>query len=1169
MPKLMTRAHALAVRAATTRTGQRLRRPRLSVIVPFYNVEKYLADCLDSILSQGFRDFELLLVDDGSPDGSRAIAEQYVARDSRVRLLTRPNGGLGAARNTGVRAARGRYLTFIDSDDLLPPGALGALVAQADETGADIVAGAVERFDSQRRWQPSWVPSVHREKRVGVTVGEFPALLRNLYTWNKVYRRDFWQRQGLWFREGVAYEDQPIVTQLFIAAERIDVIPDLVYLYRARDDKSSISQQTASLKDLRDRIEAWRVSEEAFGQDKSSPIWQAWLATLFDAHFHWYLTSRGTADDDYWNELVAAVRHYSDQAEQWVWDRTMPPQRVLIELARRDRRDDAQELVRRDHSRITLWPTEVRDHGLMLLLPFHDDPELDEELFLLRPEQLSMAHVVENLHWVEEGGRHTCEVSGWALVRKLDLAHTDAVTSLVLRNERTGAEQVHVASGHPSPCLPPPVDDVWSDSRNGTFLVRFDVDELTAGARDGDEWSVHLRIEAGKFAVEGPVTRLLRSGAAGAVPALHLDSATRLRCNWTFRRPLRLAYDTSGVPMRAVGIEGRTLHGEVADASVTSVEVVCGEETASGRVSGGRFAVELPATRALPHGELREWRVLAHGKESGPRRLVPDPHTVAEPAPGARLVVDTNRNGELVVQEFSRVAEAVDAEVREDGGIVVHGRLLGSAGGRVRLRTTLHAQESFGLWADVVDGRFEATHDLRHDYFRFGRLPLPVGEHDLHLELEAQPGEWLTVEIGDELSAQLPVRIDTAAHEGNLLRGPGGGLRVGLLRPIREDRGKYAQRLLQEQGSSRPGLTHGILFRAYFGERATDNGLSIQAELARRGSDLPVYWAVQHHGIPVPEGGIPVVVNTREWYDLIGSVKYFVDNMFQPQYLRKREGQVYVQTFHGYPFKVMGRTHWQQQQFSQAKIDAYDERAAEWDHLVSPARYATPLLQREFNYHGDVLEIGYPRNDVLFSPQRDQLREVVRRSLGIRPDQKVVLYAPTFRDYLSENDQSALMVDFFDFEAAHRALGDDWVILIRGHAFNARTRLRAGAQPGCIDVTDYPEVSDLYLASDAAIADYSSLRFDYGVTGKPMVFHVPDLQRYKDTRGWLFDYEPTAPGPLVDTTEEVVAHLRDLDALRSTFAPAYERFRADYLDLEDGRAGERFVDAVIASRGDA
>jgi CDP-glycerol glycerophosphotransferase len=126
-----------------------------------------------------------------------------------------------------------------------------------------------------------------------------------------------------------------------------------------------------------------------------------------------------------------------------------------------------------------------------------------------------------------------------------------------------------------------------------------------------------------------------------------------------------------------------------------------------------------------------------------------------------------------------------------------------------------------------------------------------------------------------------------------------------------------------------------------------------------------------------------------------------------------------------------------------------------------------------------------------------------------------------------------------------------------------------GSRRGCIEVTDYPEVSDLYLAADAGIVDYSSLRFDFGVTGKPMIFHVPDLQRYKDTRGWLFDFEPTAPGPLVDTTEEVVDRLLDLDGVRAEHAAAYQRFHDDYLDLDDGHAGQRLVDAVFVPRGDA
>ena len=1167
MPDLGDVARRLAARTARTRVGQRLRRPRLSVIVPFYNVEKYLAECLDSILAQDFRDIEVLLVDDGSPDGSRRIAERYVARDQRVRLLTRPNGGLGAARNTGVRAARGSYLTFVVSDDRLPAGALRVLMAQASRSGSEIVMGAVERFDSRRRWRPTWLPAVHTHPRTAVTLDEFLPLLRNLYTWNKVFRRDFWERQGLWFREGVAYEDQPIITQLFARATSIDVIPDVVYEYRARDDKSSISQQTASLKDLRARIEAWRLSEESFRKELSPQGYQGWLATLFNAHFHWYLASAGTIDDTYWEELTAAVRHYSAQAEPWVWEATEPAQRVLVELARQDRRADAQELVRRQHTKASLWPAEVRDDGILLQMPFHDDPALPTDLFLLRPEQMTVEHSVENIRWIEDGGRVWGELTGSAFILKVDLARFSAQISLILRNVRSGVEFVHSATQSPRASTPLAMDDLWCDYSAGTFRIRFPVEELVEHSEEGDQWEVCLQVVAAGFTATTPVTRVLRSGAAGRVPGGLLGDGRRVRAEWRFGQALRFVLDSNCVEVHGLGVGGRRLSGTLAAGHrIARVEAVSGGARVTARVADDHFALELPPVPPPAPGEGREWQIRVAGE--GGQRLVVAPSDVPRPRADQHLVVQTNRSRELIVIESTARALAESATTTPTGELVIDGLALGSLD-RFRLRAVRFDMECIGAPAEVREGEFRAVLDLRHEFYRFGRQPLAAGSYDLFVDLLDGSDLSFPLQIGPRLRSDLPVRVDTHDHEGNLLRGPTGAVQLRLARPLGDVRGKYAQNKLRSRRSTTSGLTRGILFRSYFGERATDNGLSIQEALRRRGSDLPVYWAVQDYGVPVPEGSTPVLVNSREWYDLLGSVKYYVDNMYQPEYFQKREGQVLVQTFHGYPFKVMGHTHWRHQQFSQAKIDAYDARAAEWDYLVSPARYATPLLRREFNFHGEVLEIGYPRNDVLFSSERDALRHRVRESLGIRPDQTVVLYAPTFRDYLAEDDQSAVMVDFFDFEEAQRGLGDDYVLLIRGHAFNARTRLRHGSRGNSIDVTVYPEVSDLYLAADAAVVDYSSLRFDFGVTGKPMIFHVPDLERYKAARGWLFDFELTAPGPLARTTEEVVGQLRDLDGVQARHRSDYEVFRADYLDLEDGKAGERFVDAVIVPRGDA
>jgi CDP-glycerol glycerophosphotransferase len=227
------------------------------------------------------------------------------------------------------------------------------------------------------------------------------------------------------------------------------------------------------------------------------------------------------------------------------------------------------------------------------------------------------------------------------------------------------------------------------------------------------------------------------------------------------------------------------------------------------------------------------------------------------------------------------------------------------------------------------------------------------------------------------------------------------------------------------------------------------------------------------------------------------------------------------------------------------------------------------LLRREFRYAGEVLEIGYPRNDALLAPEADAVRATVRASLGIDDGQVVVLYAPTFRDATARRNHQAQLIDLLGVDALAAELGDGYVVLNRSHAFNARTGERIGSRANLLDVTDYPEVSDLHLAADVAVVDYSSIRFDFGVTGKPMVFYVPDLEEYRAARGWLIDYEPTAPGPLVSTRAELVTALTRLDDVRAAHAQEYADFRRTYLSLEDGRAGARFVDAVLVPRGDA
>lgn len=125
-----------------------MKQPKISVVVPIYNAEKFLSSCVDSILSQTFKDFELLLVDDGSPDNSGAICDEYAKTDSRIRVFHIPNSGANRAREWGVNKGNSEYITFVDSDDSLPPTALQDLYALTSDK-YDIIIGSYDRNPKQ------------------------------------------------------------------------------------------------------------------------------------------------------------------------------------------------------------------------------------------------------------------------------------------------------------------------------------------------------------------------------------------------------------------------------------------------------------------------------------------------------------------------------------------------------------------------------------------------------------------------------------------------------------------------------------------------------------------------------------------------------------------------------------------------------------------------------------------------------------------------------------------------------------------------------------------------------------------------------------------------------------------------------------------------------------
>ena len=277
----------------------------------------------------------------------------------------------------------------------------------------------------------------------------------------------------------------------------------------------------------------------------------------------------------------------------------------------------------------------------------------------------------------------------------------------------------------------------------------------------------------------------------------------------------------------------------------------------------------------------------------------------------------------------------------------------------------------------------------------------------------------------------------------------------------------------------------------------------------------------------------------------------------------KRPGTVYLQTWHGTPLK---RIHNDVMWAPEGRLAYLDTEIARWDALLSPNAVSTPRFRKAFGFTGPVHETGYPRNDVLSSPERDRIRAAVRAELGIADGVTAVLYAPTWRDDLVFADgggpQHAFPLDLHEFAAA---LGEDHVLLLRLHSMVA-DRLEFDAGAPIVDVSEYPDIRYLYLAADVLVTDYSSTMFDFAVTGKPIVNFTYDLDYFQnELRGFYFDLAEAAPGPLLRTSDEVLAAIADLG--REPWEPTagYTRFQETFCSLEDGHATERVLDLFFPS----
>jgi CDP-glycerol glycerophosphotransferase len=759
-------------------------------------------------------------------------------------------------------------------------------------------------------------------------------------------------------------------------------------------------------------------------------------------------------------------------------------------------------------------------------------------------------------------GESTYEISGWAYER--GYAYPDGPPPIEVWIQSGRARIDATVESRPDTEANALAVKAEFDYANTGFVARFDLSSL--GEREETEWTVKVKVGDAHRTPSGTLKYRYRGGSARHLFARTFGDDRQIVPTW--RGGLRFVCRQAPVMATAVLIDGRSVsvlvrsHGPVLTSAgllraTDEVPLGCRRLDGPGDDRYEISGVVPPDYPVLEGRALRSavWGVTVHAEDGTTYRVRTDlDDTLPTPAPDATLFPSSaagtlrlnDAPAQLIVEDY-----AYEQEPRL--GLRLRGRMLGMAGEQPDLHVVGPRQNLSVETTMAPDGTFEAFVPLLVSVW--GQQALPPRTGGYAVQALTATGEELRVSCNPAVTVQTPQTYDGPDFRLRMGTGTLQQLRVRVLTARRPDElGSFHQQRLQQL--SRTSVwqpRNAVYFESFYGRNATCNPRALDGEVARHYPQLTRFWGIDDASIPTPEGAIPVIRGTREWWEARATSRYVVANDWLRRQFRPQPFQVVLQTWHGSMLKRIGLDR---PNVAPAKQQVILSERSKWDLLLSQNSHSTQILASAYAWDRPIMEEGYPRDD----PLSTATGEDVRVRLGIAPDKTVVLYAPTWRENLTS------MVTFLDLGSLTRDLGEDYVLLLRGHsrtvAYGANITL-----PGVIDVSTHPDITELFLASDVLITDYSSVMFDFSVTRRPMVFFVPDMDDYRDsTRGVYFDLSEIAPGPVVHTQDEVLVALRELDAQREKYADLYEAWVQRFNHHDDGHAAERIVQQLLAVR---
>lgn len=359
-----------------------------------------------------------------------------------------------------------------------------------------------------------------------------------------------------------------------------------------------------------------------------------------------------------------------------------------------------------------------------------------------------------------------------------------------------------------------------------------------------------------------------------------------------------------------------------------------------------------------------------------------------------------------------------------------------------------------------------------------------------------------------------------------------------------------------------------VMFESFLGRNVSGNPKYLYEQMIKDGLDnkYDLIWILNNIDEPINGSGKKVKRKTLKYYYYMATSKYWIFNCRQADEIIKRKENIYLQTWHGTPLKKLAMDMDNVNMAGQTDINEYKEKfynnSRRWDYLLIQNDYSREIFKKAFAFNKTILN-GYPANDILYTENNKESIDKIKDKLNIPKNKKIILYAPTWRDDNFYKKGHYRMNIELDLDKMQKELGNEYIILLRMH-YLITNNINIEKYKGFVyDYSQGYDIQELYLVSDILITDYSSVMFDYSNLNRPIIFFTYDIEQYRDAlRGFYFDFEEEAPGPLVVDTEGVIECLKSIDDINKQYKNKKEKFYNKFCHIDDGNKAKEILDAI-------